>query len=375
MKELKEIIISSSNRNFGIDVLRGLSILFVIVHHLAMNFRLPLQPSYIGNILSSRIIKGISFHGYEAVFLFFVLSGFLITQRSLAQYKILSKINLRRFYIQRFSRIFPLLALLLVTLSLLHGFGIPGYVVSEHDQTLWRALLSALGLHLNWYEAQTSWLPAAWDVLWSLSIEEVFYLAFPLLCLFLPQWLFITVLVLLAFSLPWTRAALADNEIWQEKAYLPGMAAIAFGVLAAMLTNRLQISKPLAKLFTFLGSLGLLGVFFYDEILWRILHDHIMLVLCLSACFLVLAAHRLQPLPIRGLGWLAKMGYLSYELYLCHMFIVLSVCSAYRSIFGEDMAWSFAVYIPSLFGCYWLAALLEKWVSKPSASWLRSNFE
>lgn len=170
-----------------------------------MNFRLPLGPSYLGELLGKRIVNGISFNGYESVFIFFVVSGFLITRRSLAQYGTLSNLNWRSFYMARFSRIFPLLALLLIVLSVLHLVGVDGYVVEAKGQTLWRALVSALGLHLNWYEAQTTWLPASWDVLWSLSIEEVFYLAFPILCIVLPRRLFVVLLLALALSLPWVR--------------------------------------------------------------------------------------------------------------------------------------------------------------------------
>ena len=46
-----------------------------------------------------------------------------------------------------------------------------------------RALFSALTFHLNWLEAKTGYLPANWDVMWSLSVEEMFYLFFPLVCL------------------------------------------------------------------------------------------------------------------------------------------------------------------------------------------------
>jgi peptidoglycan/LPS O-acetylase OafA/YrhL len=361
----------SADRNFGIDLLRGFSILFVVIHHLAMSFRLPLGPSYLGELLSKRIINGISFSGYESVFVFFVLSGFLITRRSLSQYGNLSAIDWRKFYTQRFSRIFPLLALLLIVLSLMHGLGVSGYVVQEKGQTLWRALLSALGLHLNWYEGQTTWLPAAWDVLWSLSIEEVFYLAFPLLCIFLPRKLLVLGLLVLALSLPWTRAALHGNEIWQEKAYLPGMSAIAFGVLTALLAQRWQPSKNFARCLFGFGAIGLIGVFFFGSELWRTIKDHMMLLLCISACFLVFAADRLQPKIVFGFGWLAKMGRLSYEIYLSHMFIVLSVCAAFRALMGEDMRWSFSVYIPTIVACVLFGAVLERWVSLPALRFLR----
>ena len=361
------------NRNFGIDLLRGFSILFVVVHHLAMNFRLPLGPSYLGEILGKRIVNGVSFNGYESVFIFFVVSGFLITRRSLEQYGALSALNWRNFYLARCSRIFPLLALLLVVLTVLHGLGASDYIVGAKGQTLWRALVSALGLHLNWYEAQTTWLPASWDVLWSLSIEEVFYLAFPVLCIVLPQRLLVGLLLALALSLPWVRASLAGNELWLEKAYLPGMSAIAFGVLTAMLAHVWTPSKNVVGSLAVLGGVGLIGVFFFGDALWRTIHNHVMLILCCSACFLVFAADLAKPEPVRGLGWLANMGRLSYEIYLSHMFIVLGVCNAYRVYLVKDMSWTFAVYPPTIFACVVLGLALERWVSVPSLVWLRSR--
>ncbi len=361
------------NRNFGIDLLRGLSILFVVVHHLAMSFRLPLGPSYLGEILGKRNVNGISFNGYESVFIFFVVSGFLITQRSLAQTTTLSALNWRSFYWARFSRIFPMLALLLIVLSVMHGLSVPGYVVEEEGQTLWRALVSALGLHLNWYEAQTTWLPASWDVLWSLSIEELFYLAFPILCIVLPRRLFIVLLLVLALSLPWVRPGLDANELWREKAYLPGMSAIAFGVLTAMLAQAWTPSRNFVRSLFAFGVIGIIGVFFFGDALWRTINDHVMLVLCFSACFLLLAADKAKIEPVKGLGWLASMGRLSYEIYLSHMFIVLSVCNAYRAYMVKDMSWTFVVYPPTIFACVLLGLALERWVSLPSLVWLRNR--
>jgi peptidoglycan/LPS O-acetylase OafA/YrhL len=363
---------NSVQRNFGIDLLRGFSILLVIVHHMALNFRLPLGPSLVGDFLSKRIINGISFNGYESVFMFFVLSGFLIAQRCLQSYGSLYEINWRVFYIQRFSRIFPLLALLLLVLSSLHVLGVSGYVISEKRQTLGGALFSALALHLNWYEGQTTWLPASWDVLWSLSIEETFYLAFPIICLLLPQRWLILALLILAFSLPWVRDAIVGNEIWQEKAYLPGMSAIAFGVLTAMLAQRWTTSNSFAYSMAAFGGIGLVAIYFFGSELWRTIGMYHLLVLCLSACFLVFSAHRIAPKPRRGLRWLALMGRLSYELYLSHMFVVLGASAIYRAYFGENLYWTFLLYIPAVLICIGLAALLERYVSTPAMIYLRS---
>ncbi len=53
--------------------MRGIAIAVVLIHHLALPFRLPLAPSTLGGLLSRRITNAINFRDYEAVFVFFVL--------------------------------------------------------------------------------------------------------------------------------------------------------------------------------------------------------------------------------------------------------------------------------------------------------------
>ena len=232
----------ASDRNRGLDALRGVSILFVVIHHVAI--RIPLAKTALAAFLPVWFLNGLSYNGGESVVIFFVVSGFLITRRSLQRWGSLPNISLRDFYLFRASRIVPTLLLVVALLSLLHLIGMPYYVIDKPNQSLGGAIASALGLYLNWYEGQTGYLPGGWDVIWSLSVEEVFYLAFPLVCLTLGRvrWMFVAVLILLVLSMPFVRDALAaqKNEIWFEKAYLPGMSAIALGVLAAMLAARMK---------------------------------------------------------------------------------------------------------------------------------------
>ncbi|AJC22464.1 acyltransferase family protein [Pandoraea pulmonicola] len=358
---------SQRARNDGIDLLRGLSILFVVVHHLALKFRLPLGPSLLGDMLPQRIVNGLSFNGYEAVFVFFVISGFVITRRSLERYGSLDHMRWRNFYALRAVRIFPLLVMLLAVLAVMHWLAVPGFVINKPGQSLGGALASALTMTLNWYEGRTNWLPGAWDVLWSLSIEECFYLAFPLVCLVLRGHWRILALAMLALSLPWTRAALQGNEIWQEKAYLPGMAAIAWGVLTALAMQRVTLPRVIARAIGVLGVVGLLAVVFFGDVLWNALHDGVMLVLCASAACWLAAAHGSTRAVPRTWQWLTRMGRWSYEIYLSHMFVVLAVTPAYLALAGGDMRWTFLVYPPVLVACTFLGGVLHRCVSSPAA--------
>jgi peptidoglycan/LPS O-acetylase OafA/YrhL len=364
-------------RNPGIDVMRGLSIVLVIVHHVAI--RIPLRKTLLATVFPARLLNALSSNGYEAVFVFFVISGFLITTNALGRWGRLDAIELRAFYLRRAARILPCLVLLLLVLSVLHVAGVKDFTIVNARQSLPRSLFSALGLHLNWYEGHTGWLPGSWDVLWSLSIEEAFYLCFPIVCVALAgRALFVPALVVLAASLPWTRAALAGNEIWQEKAYLPGMAAIAVGVLGALLVRHHRAPRRwVSRLLAAAGAVGIGSVLIVEDLLWRVLGNATVLLLTVSAAALVVACHwaardgpqRLLP----GTAWLMSFGRLSYECYLTHMFVVFGVVrifSATRAGFAHGYLW----YLPALAGSWLLGTLVARFFSIPCEQALRGRW-
>ena len=356
-------------RNAAIDVLRGLSILLVVLHHIGL--RIPLRKTALGDVFPKWLLDGLNYNGYESVFVFFVISGFLIAGHAKRRWGRLSAIDVKAFYARRSARILPCLLALLVVLGALHLTGFQDYLISKPDQSLSRAVVAALGLHLNWYEGHYGYLPGNWDVLWSLSIEEVFYIGFPLACLLTRRTAVLApLLVVLALSLPYTHAAVADNEVWQEKAYLPGMAAIAMGVLAALVAGRDALPhRFFANALCLVGSAGLASILFIEDILWDTLADGCLLLLTFAIASLLVGLHWRERMgaarALPGLGWLRSFGRLSYEIYLTHMFVVFAAVRLWKA-WGSDQPHGWLWYAPVVVLCWALGALVGRWFSAPA---------
>ena len=174
-------------------------------------------------------------------------------------------------------------------LAALAWLGVPGFA-PEGEQSTFGLLASALTFTFNLYEGRTGWAPAGWDVLWSLSIEEAFYLGFPLLCLWLPRKLLVGVLLLWALALsPLRDLVPPQDEVWR------GMAAIAWGVLAALLARRWSPSRGQARAMAVCGALCLVLAFVWSDVTWRHLYQSGLYWLCLGACLLLLAFHAHPP--------------------------------------------------------------------------------
>jgi peptidoglycan/LPS O-acetylase OafA/YrhL len=138
------------------------------------DIRLPALPDMVAHLFF--------LNGGNGVTVFFAISGFLITLTSLRRFGSLSGMRPVTFYRIRFARIAPLLVSIVTVLSGLALVRAQGFQFSHTMAPLWRAVVAVFTFHSNWLEARYGFLPANWNVMWSLSVEVMFYLFFPLTC-------------------------------------------------------------------------------------------------------------------------------------------------------------------------------------------------
>jgi len=304
----------------GLDGLRAVAIVGVLLYHAGFD---PLPGGFLG------------------VDVFFVLSGFLITSLILEQFQRSGTINFKQFYLGRARRLLPALFLMLLVV------GIAVALVYRDSAASFRADALASIFYVNnwWYIiADHSYFeftgrPALLNHLWSLAVEEQFYLIWP----------FITFLVIRKFSrgavgLVALFGALAST-VWMfmiatsqgmpeftdpSRAYF-GADSHAMGLLigAALATvwrpGRLPITiaRP-AKIFLTtlgVGSIALIfGFYLFSSEFSPFLYRGGFLVLAvIVAGAIALATHPALPIGAwLGVAPLRYLGQRSYGIYLWH---------------------------------------------------------
>lgn len=204
--------------------------------------------------------------GILGVPVFFFLSAFLITDLLLREQKRIGRVSVRRFYIRRILRIWPLyFAVLLVGFVVVNG-------IVHHSGMSGRDLAWYLLLVGNWRAATHGYLPLGLGLLWSIGVEEQFYLAWPMLLRWLNRRGVLYAAIAMWFGSQLAVAILCLKSVpFQPGIWCNTFAQLQYFALGAatsvLLNGRLpnlpgliRIEMAVACLFLFLTSLHLLLV-------------------------------------------------------------------------------------------------------------------
>lgn len=309
-----------------LDGLRGVAIIAVMLFHANIPF-----------FKGDKFLQG----GFIGVDIFFVLSGFLITSILISEFDRTGSINLKNFYIRRFLRLAPALTALLIVFCLISFM-----VLNEEEakKNYIDAFISAFYLS-NWARAFLIHPPDFLGHTWSLSIEEQFYVLWPIiLFLFLnvfKERKFVIISIAIIALLSWLlRIYLANNGASIARLFngLDTRAdALMVGcTVAAMLSSRLFNSTVPALLYRLLSILSVLSVLglctFAILSNWYVLWMHylgffIVELLTAIVIFDIIVNPDCFLKNLLRMKWLVWVGSISYGLYLWHYPVFRAISS------------------------------------------------
>jgi peptidoglycan/LPS O-acetylase OafA/YrhL len=266
--------------------------------------------------------------GLLGVDMFFTLSGFLITTLLLEEWQAEGSVSLRNFYLRRYFRLFPGLA------ALLGAYTLYVLVLGRGDSGLrLQGAGYAITYTSNWVMALNRPYPE-WEIghLWSLAVEEQFYLVWPAILVLLMR------RRLSVRGIAWAIAAMIVAVLaWRIAFYANGAdgSRLYFGtdtrfdqLLVGCLAGALFVARPATRGPSgAAGITALAGVAFVAFSLatppnWSLMWDGglTMFAVAVAATIYGCATGSL-PLLTRALGarWLVFIGTISYSLYLWHI--------------------------------------------------------
>lgn len=314
---------SLNNRNYAIDFLRGIAIIAVLFHHFHLVYHL--DNSALNQLFSINFIKSIAGNGNYGVTLFFVISGFLITSTTLERYGSLGNIDMVGFYIFRFARIMPCLVLALLMICLFNAAGISIFENKENSTSLFIAILSVLTFWHNMLMKSVGYFNYCLNIFWSLSVEEVFYLIFPLICFFFKKLRFIIpIWVVVIIAAPIYRGYNASNEIIAVYGYFSCFDAIALGCCSAIISKYIKLNTDLKNILQYCTGALIFSVYGFVGIMENI--AWCFSIIALGTAILLICATQPSTLQVQVIPFYKKMicwfGKMSYELYLFHIILL-----------------------------------------------------
>ncbi|OFE44480.1 acyltransferase family protein [Acinetobacter towneri] len=334
--------------NADVDGLRAIAVLFVIFNHLNIS-----------------LFQG----GFIGVDIFFVISGYLITS---IMYKEMreNRFSLGHFYKKRVIRLAPAFFTMLVAVSIISSLlMLPHELISYFESVLYSTFLMA-NVYMRkevggYFSTSVEEVPLLH--LWSLGIEEQFYLFWPLLLLFLikkinGKWLIWIVISLIMLSVFYAEQQILKNA---GKAYykMPVRACEMFlGALICFLP-KIKLKEIFIQIGIYSGVLCLFAtaMLFNQQTKFPGLNA---LVPCLATALIIYLSQIADKKSfIMGNSYSIWLGKISYPMYLWHWPLIV-FCNIY--LIEKDPIIQILILVATI--C--LAYLTYRYIELPAKSWM-----
>ena len=288
-----------------IDGLRAISVVAVMLYHAEF-----------------QVFSG----GFIGVDVFFVISGYLITQMVLGDFA-KGSFSLSHFYERRVRRILPaLLVMLSATVPLAYVF-LSADLLADYSASLlgatWFSSNFVFWSEAGYFDRASEFKPLLHT--WSLGVEEQFYLFFPALLwvLYKFKWLIPGLGVAVVISFLMAQVGLSKGAEWPfymlvSRAWELGLGAMLAVVLTHSRMSKVRVKGHWAELLALSGLLAIIvPVFIFSEL--TATPGALLLVPTLGACLLIWLTPATNYLRgLLSLKGMVGLGLISYSLYLWH---------------------------------------------------------
>ncbi len=313
----------------NLNGLRFIAAFLVIIHHIEQIKLAFYLESYF------KTIRFVDVIGKLGVVLFFVLSGFLITYLLLVEEKVRKKINVRKFYIRRIIRIWPLYYLIIIlaffVFPYIKVFIIPGYEKEIIFANFNIKLLLYAIFFPNLVSGLIGIVPYASHT-WSIGTEEQFYLVWPVILKYFKKYRILLMLFIVVFYLLFAQFLLTNYsknlpyrliliEFW--KSFNMDCMAIG-GIFAILLFQKNKIINLLKNNLFFYISLCIAILLIICGISFKNFHNEIYSIL-FGIIILNFATNDTIKINLEN-RFFNYLGNISYGIYMYHpIAIVLSI--------------------------------------------------
>lgn len=331
----------------GFNALRAFSVILVVLTHLDLSDWIPNT-----DFVMTRVWPLIS--GDFGVQVFFVLSGFLITRILLNQHAKQGKINFKNFFARRFLRLLPPLLVFFIMIGTANLFG---YLTNAGDSMLYAVFYIYNYVPHRLYSLEMGHL-------WSLGVEEQFYLIWPFVLTVFTQvsrllFFILTLIIACSIVILFYQTFSLSESYFVKRWFIPASCPILVGCLGAVF-NQFFFSgmRSLMQRKVVVGALIILAYTFPLYAPEFFIPLGILIQSIAIICLLLLIYHSQETKLVQALEFrpLAYIGIISYGIYVYQGFFL-------RTGGGSEL-WFQQFPVNILFTSVF-AVLSYEWVEKP----------